>query len=432
MALKFNFENAKLTEKEVGKYSKSIFEEIDEMKKSLKNEYDSPYASLLLPNDLNDLMDVRKVVEKVKDANAIVVIGIGGSNLGTIAIYEALKGTYHNELEKKKVYFADTVDSFAMDNLIKVLKNEIKNGNKVVLNAISKSGGTTETIANFNVLLKNLKSVQKDIEDYVVITSGENSRFHIYSMEKSMHWLNIQKKVGGRYSVLSNVGLFPLEFLGLDTLELLEGANDMKKKCLSKVMKNPALLGATAIANAEKNNIGIINHFLFGTQLESIGKWERQLMGESLGKEYNKTGRKKVNFGLTPTISIGSTDLHSMAQLYLGGPNNTFHVFVNVWDVPNIELSRDKNLDNVVPHINGRPMSELMDAIYSGVKTAFSNKERPFYEIELDVLNEYNIGALLQMKMIEIMFLGKLFGVNPFDQPNVEEYKIVTKEILKE
>jgi len=429
--VKFNFSNSDVLEKDYNDYQKKLKNEVEALNQALLKEYDDIRASINLCDDVNIITDAQNLVSKLDDATSIVVVGIGGSNLGTIAIYEALKGRLYNQTQKKQVYFADTVDSFSINEICNLVKAKLKKGEKVIINAISKSGGTTETIANFEVLLNIIsKYANYDYKDYVVITTGVDSKFENYAKSVKFNVLNLPDKVGGRYSVFSQVGIFPLVFLGIDVKELFKGAKDIRSLCLDKdINVNSAMKSAVSIFENNKKGKCIFNTFLFSTQLESIGKWYRQLLGESIGKEFDLEGNK-INSGIVPTTAIGSTDLHSMAQLYLGGPNNTYHCVVNVKNKPDVVLGDSKELDNIVPHIQNKSLSNIMDAILEGTKGAFMKKNVPFCEVELEELNEYTIGSLLQMKMIEMMFLGALFGVNPFDQPNVEEYKVLTKKEL--
>jgi glucose-6-phosphate isomerase len=171
--------------------------------------------------------------------------------------------------------------------------------------------------------------------------------------------------------------------------------------------------------------------FLFANDLESLGKWCRQLMAESLGKEFNRKG-KTANVGITPDVSIGSTDLHSMAQLYLGGPHDKFTVFLSVENSnSHISVPRLKGYSNLVYGIQGKSLESIMGAIFEGTKGAFRKGKRPFMEIKLPGKSEYALGQFLQFKMIETIYLGFLLGVNPFDQPNVESYKEETRRILR-
>jgi glucose-6-phosphate isomerase len=152
-------------------------------------------------------------------------------------------------------------------------------------------------------------------------------------------------------------------------------------------------------------------------------------MGESIGKEKDTKGNK-VNSGITPTVSTGSTDLHSMAQLYIGGPKDKVTTFVYANTNNDILVPEDQLMQGLVEGIQNKPAKQIMNAILEGTKIAYKNVEHPYMEILLDDLNEYSLGEFLQFKMIEMMYLGKLLNVNTFDQPNVEDYKKETKKIL--
>lgn len=428
--LLFNFENSGFLEKQFEKKKNLFLDELDCMKNSFKCGYDDVRASLSLPYDESILLESKQVCDKVKDAKNIVVVGIGGSNLGTQAVFEALYRKLSNELNKKSIYFADTVDSDSINDISEILKKKISLGEKVVLNLISKSGTTTESISNFSHLLKIVKK-QPDYEKYIVLTTDEGSKLNDYGVKTGFNVLKIPKLVGGRYSVLSNVGIFPLMFIGVNVKSLMEGAKDMQKLCFKKdILKNPAIKSSFALYYHYEKGRNVNNTFLFASNLESLGKWYKQLLGESIGKEWDVNKEKKVRVGITPLVSIGSTDLHSVAQLFLGGPDDKFHVFVKTGFKKNITIKNDKMLNEVSNVMDSKSFDSVMDAIYGGTIGAFKKKKVPFYEVEMEFIDEYAIGQFIQFKMIEMMFLGKLFNINPFDQPNVEEYKSITKKLL--
>ncbi len=408
--------------------------ETHNMTKAALIHYADDRASINLPDDA-------KMVEKVKDTIGkkcaldpafLIVIGIGGSNLGTIAVQEAVFGRSYNGLTAgTKILYADTVDSDSINDIIRTIEPTLRNGGSVIINGVSKSGGTTETIANFEILADLLKRYRKEYQKYIVVTTDKNSKFWNLAARKGFDALEIPQKVGGRYSVFSPVGLFPLGMIEVNIDRLLQGAVWMEDKCLSeKIENNPAAISAALLYLHYKKGQNISDLFLFSNDLESIGKWYRQLMGESIGKEFNKYG-KKVFSGITPTVSIGSTDLHSMAQLYLGGPYDKFTTFVSVQR--NRSTIKTPNLEEysaLVDGIQEKPLPQMMDAILEGVKIAFRKGRRPFAEITLPDKSECSIGQFLQFKMMEIMYLGSLLEVNPFDQPNVETYKTETRKIL--
>ena len=424
-----------ISDKELEQTFEKLKQEIKNLQNASKKGYDDGRASINLPYDKNQLENIKKLIDEKKKFKPkyLIVVGIGGSNLGTIAIQEAVYGKMYNQLQPDiKILFADTVDSDLIKDIIKIIEPELKNGKNVIINGVSKSGGTTETIANFEVFINLLKKYKKDYEKYVVVTTDKNSKFWNLSLEQGFDVLEIPKKIGGRFSVYSPVGLFPLGLIGINIDELLEGARMMKDKCLASSFKeNPAALSASLIYLHNQKNKNIHDLFLFSPDLESFGKWYRQLMGESIGKEYNKDHKKVFN-GITPTVSIGSTDLHSMAQLYLGGPYDKFTTFIRIEENKSIVNVPDlKEYSKLVKGIQKIELSKIMNAILDGIQIAFINGKRPFVEIILPNKSAFTIGQLFQFKMIEIMYLGYLMNVNPFDQPNVEDYKSETRNILE-
>lgn len=431
----FSYNNSLISSEELVHTAEKLIKEIDCMNKAAHLQYEDDRASINLPDDKQALKKVKTLIAEKRKLKPryLVVIGIGGSNLGTMAVQEAVLGKLYNQLNPDiKVLYADTVDPDLIKDIIKIIEPILKKGENIIINGVSKSGGTTETIANFEILVEMLKKYKKDYEKYVVVTSDKNSKFWNFALEKGFDLLEIPKKVGGRYSIFSPVGLFPLGLLRVNIDQLLRGGCDMKSRSLdTNLFKNPAVISATLIYLHHKKGKNIHNLFLVGNDLESVGKWYRQLMGESIGKEFNKEG-KRIFEGITPTVSLVSVDLHSMAQIYLGGPYDKFTTFVNV---------KQNNSDVVVPDINeysklvdviqGKELKKVMDAILIGVQTSFKKGERPFMEIILPDKSEYTIGQLLQFKMMEMMYLSFLLGVNTFDQPNVEDYKIETRKILE-
>ena len=154
-------------------------------------------------------------------------------------------------------------------------------------------------------------------------------------------------------------------------------------------------------------------------------------MGDSLGKELNREG-EEVRIGITPITSIGSTDLHSMLQLFLGGPNDKFTVFVHSLSNSGVSVPKDIIFKDILPIIAGKEVNEVMRAILSGVQITYQKQKLAYLDLEIKDISAYSLGALLQLKMIETMYLAELFNINAFDQPNVESYKLETKKILEQ
>jgi len=427
-----NETNSSLTSEKaqlVTEYSKTLREVAD------SNNYEHDEASLNLAFDDDILHQVQTLVsQKVTPAlTYIFVVGIGGSNLGTKAIYDALYAPYDIvQTKRPKMLFVDTAnDVFLRLYCTEIIPN-ISKAEEVLVVTISKSGGTTETLANTEIILSALKHRIPDINNRTVVITDEGSAYWNAAEEKNISCLAIPKKVGGRYSVLSAVGLFPLLAFGMDITALRAGARDIRPYCLNTdIEDNIAIKSATLLADSAGQRKTINDNFVFNSELESLGKWYRQLMGEIVGKEKNTMG-EVINAGLTPTVSVGSTDLHSVGQLYLGGPKDKITTFIYSTDISkSLDIPTERIFPTIVGMITGKNTNHIMKAILGGVKEAYRKQELPFMEVQLEGITPYELGAFMQFKMIEMMYLGKLLHVNPFDQPNVESYKVETKRILE-
>lgn len=394
--------------------------------------YDAPECSLNLPSDQTILEAVRATINKIRggDLTHVFVIGIGGSNLGAWAVYDAIRGPLanHRASNHPKLYFLDTISPKLLAAAIEIVKAEQLKPEQILINVVTKSGTTTETIANFEIFRAALTHTMGDINDRIIITTDEGSKLWQIAATQNLSRLAIPKLVGGRYSIFSASGLLPLALAGINIEQLVAGAVAMRDRCLAA--KSPAQQSAERIFASHRAGAVIHDTFFFNPELEMVGKWYRQLMAESLGKEKDVAGRV-VHAGITPTVSIGSTDLHSMAQLYFGGPRQRFTTFVYAPQAELAQVPNESQAAELVGGIAGRDAAEIMTAIYRGTVATYRNRHLPYTEIKLAAINEYAIGQFLQLKMIEIMLLAQLLDVNAFGQPNVEEYKAETRRILE-
>lgn len=363
----------------------------------------------------------------------IFVVGIGGSNLGTKAIYDALYG-YRDigSEERPRLIFVDTTNVAMLRFYTEEIVPKLHQPDQYLVVTISKSGGTTETLANTEILLAALRQHTGDVNERTVVITDEGSAFWQAAETAAIDHLAIPSKVGGRFSVLSAVGLLPLAALGLDITALRQGAQDIRAYCLNTdIAHNPAWQSAALLSFAHARGKTIHDTFVFNSELESLGKWYRQLLGESVGKEHDRAGNQ-VHTGITPTVSIGSTDLHSVGQLYLGGPKDKLTTFVYaIRPGDALPIPHPRVFPATVSMIDKKSTADIMSAILGGVKIAYNKASLPFMEVELDAITPYELGAFMQFKMIEMMILGHLLNVNPFDQPNVEAYKVETKRLLQ-
>ena len=427
-----HWEHSGLTAAALRSAEEKLSGELARMRDATGTLYDDDRGSINLPLDKHHLRACQALARKHAKASLLVVVGIGGSNLGTIAVQEAILGKLHNLRPGKRVLYADTVDPDQMAVIAALLDDELRKGRHVVIDAISKSGTTTETIANLEILLGVLRQRKRDPKRHVIVTTDADSRLWTLAKDEGFETLAIPRLVGGRYSVLSPVGLFPLALLGVNITALLDGAAHMRAACLrTGHAENPAIARAALLALARSEGRNIADHFVFKTDFEAIGKWYRQLMGESIGKEWDAQRKNRVWMGITPTVSVGSTDLHSMAQLYFGGPNDKLFTIVTIerW-ARDTGVPRMERYGALAPDIQGKRLGRIMDAIAHGVTSVMNAQKRPYCRIELPDASEFSIGALLQLHMMEMMFLAPLLDVNPFDQSNVEAYKEETRKAL--
>jgi len=398
--------------------------------------YVSEYASVNLPSDEAMRNNIKQMVAQKQELQptVLVVIGIGGSNLGAMAVHEALFGRFYNEyMPNIKLYFVDTIDSDGLNDILLLIEQEFEVGSSVIVNVVSKSGNTTEVTANFEIFYEIMQDVYgATFSDYMVITTDYGSPLWHFAQQHHISCLEIPKNVGGRYSVFSAAALFPLALIGVNIDDLCRGAQDMLNVCTSLALEdNPAVLSAAALAHYYGQGYAIHDTFLFSVDLHKLGLWYRQLMAESIGKEYSQSG-KQVFAGMTPTVSIGSTDLHSVAQLYLAGPYDKITTFVTVEkNKSDIVVPPRREFESLMPFIQDKSLNSIMDAIVRGTQAAYTKSNRPFMSIILPEKTEYFIGQYLQVMMLQTIYLGFLLEVNPFDQPNVQLYKDETRKLLQ-
>ncbi|MBU0722732.1 hypothetical protein KJ973_02395 [Patescibacteria group bacterium] len=436
--LKFDYTGGKIKDKEIANIANGLEEYRDHLcAVAEKGDFFQPEASLCLPSDNLSSQRIENMVMRFPSRllKYIVVVGIGGSNLGTAALYTALMGTQDafDPTRLPKLLFLDTTSTDKMSEILHLLNHNARNRGEFLINIISKSGDTVETIANFEILYKELTKIFGDITSRIIVTTDKGLKLWRCAEKLDFPRLYIPRQIGGRYSVFSAVGLFPLSLVDIDTRSLLLGAETMREMCLSSnTLENPAIMSAALLYIHYQKNITIHNNFLFDPRLELVGKWYCQLIAESLGKKHDTDGNI-VRAGITPIISIGLTDLHSMAQLYLGGPQDKFTTFLSVRDegkdinVPEIPL-----LEGLITGISGHSLEFITDAIKQGVQATYKNLNLPFMSIVMPEISPYYLGQYLQFEMIKTMYLAKLLRVNAFDQPAVEQYKIATRKILEQ
>jgi len=379
--IKFKNFKIKKNSKQIKKDLKNILLNRNAVLDSLSTNYKSSYN--------------KKTILKFKKFSNIRIIGMGGSILGTESIFYFLKNRI-----KKNLFFFNNLQS----------KIDTGSSKKKYLNIIvSKSGNTLETISNSNIIIKNQ-------DKNIFITENKNNYLHLLAQKLKTEIVHHNNFIGGRYSVLSEVGMLPAELMGL---------NSTKFKQLNNLIKNKKFIDALVInvnnslyfLKKKKFNSIILN---YDESSESLFRWYQQLMAESLGKKGN---------GILPTISLMPKDNHSVMQLYLDGPKNNFFTFFHVSNKNSDKIINSKILGSH-SHLKNKSLSEIIISQKLATEKVFLNKKIPFRSFEIINRNENALGELFCFFILETILIGRALKINPYDQPAVELIKKETKKIL--
>ena len=364
----------------------------------------------------------------------VVVLGIGGSALGPIALRTALRPSGWNSLPVDRrggyprLQVLDNVDPVTIGALLDRLDLA-----RALFIVTSKSGGTAETMAQYLVVRDRLdRAFGRSARDHLVfVTDPEKGALRAIARSDGIAALDIPPAVGGRFSVLTPVGLLPAALIGIDTAQLLVGATEMAKRCeIDELRRNPAGVFATLQWMAQEQ-LGRHVHVLmpYSDPLRDLAAWFVQLWAESLGKE--RAGVPGVGVGPTPLAALGATDQHSQVQLFMEGPHDKTVAFVTV---------REPLADIVIPalhsgvpelgYLGGHRLAELLDIERRATAGALARRGRPNLTIEVDRVDAADFGGLLMLFEIATIYAGTLYGVNPLDQPGVELGKQFTYAML--
>lgn len=368
-----------------------------------------------------------------KKAKSFVVLGIGGSALGPMAVFQALCHLRHNELsdEKRnapKFYCEDNVDPERMAALLDVI--DVK---ETYFNVITKSGATSETMTQYLIIIDLLKKALGDdfAEHVIATTDKEKGNLIKLAKREGYKTFFIQDGVGGRFSELCPVGLYPAAVLGIDIKELLAGARAMDEVCAREdIYKNPALITAAMqyISIGKGKNISVM--MPYADSLKLVSDWYAQLWAESLGKNMDKQGNP-VNVGQTPVKAVGVTDQHSQVQLYAEGPFDKVVTFIGV-DKYRTEFVISDGCEDIpdVGFLSGHTMNELISAEMVATEYALTSASRPSYRIMLPEVNAHTIGQLLYFFEMQTAYIGELLNIDTYNQPGVEGGKNATYALL--
>lgn len=372
-----------------------------------------------------------------EELDRFLILGIGGSYMGARALFEALRHRYHNELPAgartaadggpvPKIYFeGHNLDNDTVTHLLQLLQNSSqgKSEDRWGLTVISKSGGTLETAVAFRVFRQALENQYGKESDsarkYVVPVTGEAGKLQQLSDTTGYPTVfPIPDGVGGRFSVFTAVGLLPAAVMGLNIRQLLQGAADVTELCRTADPESNPVLDYVGVSHLAEKNHGLVTRILstWGSRLEAVGLWYDQLLAESLGKQEQ---------GAFPLTVVNTRDLHSRGQQHQEGRRDKLitNVLVETPTESPLALPNDeRNEDQLNVHA-GKSYPQFLQAAFNGTNQAYADDARPTADILLPALDEYHVGALLQMLMLATTVEGRLIGINPYGQPGVEAYK---------
>ena len=357
-------------------------------------------------------MDIVSKIEEIakRDFDSVVLVGVGGSSLGVKALYDMLN-------LQKELIFLDNLDPYSIE------QNSTKiNPNRSIFIISSKSGTTIETISIYKYILEKFNI--KSYENFIFITDP-NSPLESYAKEIGAIIFNIPKNVGGRFSVLSAIGLVPLGLCGADIKDLLTGANSAKEQYLDNG-DDGVLQKAYHYATHSSAKINVL--FSYSDRLTSFNEWYVQLWAESLGK---KRGYKRV--GLTPVGLVGSKDQHSFLQLIMEGVKDKTVTFITIKDhnstisVPNLKLNFLDGCD----FVNSKSIVEVFNAQAHSTMQALASEMISIDELVIDRLDEWHCGWLIYYYELLTSATGLMLGINTYDQPGVEAGKRILKKLLE-
>ncbi len=385
--------------------------------------------------DEDTLWYIKEFASSVKDKyENIIVLGIGGSALGGMAVTEALLKPYWNMLSKEerngypKIFFVDNIDPDQINALLDII--DLK---KTLINVITKSGDTAEIMSVYMIIKDKMKKECDDNYRKSIVVTTDRSTGILRRLAEQEGYKNFEvpDDVGGRYSVFSSVGLLPFALLGINIDELLRGVRE-----IDKLLSNTSIYENIAAQNAlihylldKKKGKKICVLMPYSGRLKYVSDWFCLLWAESLGKMYDNDGNIVFN-GQTPVKALGVTDQHSQLQLYNEGPNDKIIDFIKVENF-DTELQIPNLFDYTgLGYLSGKSMKTLLDAEANSMKLSLVDYNRPNVTFTLPQINEYYIGQLLYILMMQTAISGALYNINPFNQPGVEQAKDYTYGVM--
>ncbi len=387
-----------------------------------------------LPYQSEVHQDILRYAEQVQGQfENVVVLGIGGSALGNRALHSALNSPFH-ELSPPpgapRLFILDNVDPDLVGEFLDTI-----DVTKSLFNVISKSGSTAETMSQFLIFRRTLieRLGEEGHKQHVVVTTdAEAGVLRPIVQSEGYRSFIVPDGVGGRFSVLSPVGLLSSALVGIDILGLLKGAADMDKRCrMDAWSENPAMVYAAMqwiLQERKDKNIAVT--FAYGHRLRDLADWYAQLLGESIGKV--KTGPDgQSHVGPTPVRAVGVTDQHSQVQLYVEGPFDKWFTLLEIGQHDHrVQIPADYGDKDALAYLGGRSLSELLAAEREGTRIALTEAGRPNVSIRFPRVTAHTVGQYMYLMEYAVALMGELYGIDAFDQPGVEAGKIAAYALM--
>ncbi len=420
--LKLDLQNSGIDTKEIQEYSKKVKEIHEELQKNKNNE-DEFLGWIDLPEnyDKEEFERIKKAAKKIqKDSDVLLVIGIGGSYLGARAVIESLTNSFYNMQEKGKrktpqiIYVGNTLSPNYIHDVIELIEDK-----DFSINVISKSGTTTEPAVAFRIF-RELLEAKYDLKEargrIFVTTDKEKGALKKLAIKENYQTFVIPDNIGGRYSVLTAVGLLPIAVAGIKIDKLMEGARQAREKYSDSSLKyNECYKYAVArnILYGNDKNIEILVNY--EPKMHYMTEWWKQLYGESEGKDEK---------GIFPTGAEFTTDLHSLGQYIQEGRRNLFETVIKINTPENdMKVGLDEDDLDGLNYLTGKSIDYINKKAMEGTIEAHVAGDVPNILIEMEKLDELNLGKLIYFFELACAMSGKILGVNPFNQPGVEKYK---------
>lgn len=349
-----------------------------------------------------------------------VIIAIGGSSLGARAIYESMNHRPGSEpAAGLRAHFSENVDPVEFARLFSSLDLE-----RTLFVIITKSGSTVETMAKFWFAWDQMIEAvgeARAAEHFVAITGPKNEGLRKLAEEFELQSFEVPTNIGGRFSVLTSVGLVPLALAGYDITALLDGAQSAREcAALAKFEENTLLQASADLFSLYTRGYDQVVMMAYSAQLLPIADWFRQLWAESLGKAEDRAG-DQVNVGMTPIKALGVIDQHSQAQLYMEGPQDKILLFLEVTHFAREVLIPERpGLPEALNHLRGKSLGEILSAELRGTRAALAQAGRPSATWRFDAITPYNLGNFIFAWEFITAIFGELLNINAFDQPGVE------------